>query len=59
MNWRGFFLLSVAPEVSDLKDTPPDEKEKHSVMATGHSGSGSVGKLNEDIDEEHSSAERV
>ena len=47
--------------MSDLKDTPPDEEEKHSGMAAGHSaaGSGSVGKLNEDIVEEHASTERV
>ena len=58
MNIRGF-LLSFAPEMSHLKDTPPDEEEKHSVKAAGHSGSGSVGKLNGDIDEEHASTERV
>ena len=45
--------------MSDLKDAPSNEEEKHSVMAAGHSGSGSVGKLNGDIDEEHASTERV
>ena len=54
-----FFPVSDAPEVSDPKDTPPDEEENHSIMAAGHSGSGSVGKLNEDIVEEHASTERV